>query len=175
MKKEQKTTEIATLKERFENSSFFYVADSAGLTVAEVNDLRAKCFEKGIEMKVAKNTLIKKALESIEGGGYEEIYDALKGPTSIFFTEVANSPAKVFKDFRGDKGEKPLLKAAYIDTAVYLGDESLTELSSIKSKEELIGEIISLLQSPPKNVISALKSGGSTLAGLIKTLADRPE
>ena len=175
MKKEQKTTEIANLKEKFENSNFFYVADSAGLTVAEVNDLRAKCFENGIEMKVAKNTLIKKALESIEGGGYEEIYDALKGPTSIFFTEVANSPAKIFTEFRGKDGEKPMLKAAYIDTAVYIGDESLTELKSIKSKEELIGEIISLLQSPPKTVISALKSGGGTLAGLIKALADRPE
>ena len=175
MKKEQKTTEIATLKEKFENSTFFYIADSAGLTVAEVNQLRAKCFENGIEMKVAKNTLIKKALESIEGGGYEEIYDSLKGPTSIFFTDVANSPAKVFTDFRGDKGEKPMLKAAYIDTAVYLGDESLKELKSIKSKEELIGEIISLLQSPAKNVISALKSGGGTLAGLIKALGDRPE
>ena len=175
MKKELKTLEIANLKEKFENSNFFYVADSAGLTVEEVNQLRAKCFENGIEMKVAKNTLIKKALESIEGGGYEEIYTALKGPTSIFFAEVANSPAKVITDFRGKDGEKPFLKAAYIDTSVYIGDESLSELKSIKSKEELIGEIISLLQSPPKNVISALKSGGGKLAGLIKTLADRPE
>ena len=175
MRKEQKTTEIANLKEKFENSTYFYIADSAGLTVAEVNDLRAKCFENGIEMKVAKNTLIKKALESIEGGGYEEIYESLKGPTSIFFAEVAKAPAKVFTDFRGKNGEKPMLKAAYIDTAVYLGDESLNELKSIKSKEEMIGEIIALLQSPPKNVISALKSGGGTLAGLIKALGDRPE
>jgi len=175
MKKEQKTTEIANLKEKFENSTYFYIADSAGLTVEEVNTLRAKCFENGIEMKVAKNTLIKKALESIEGGGYEEIYDSLKGPTSIFFTQVAKAPAQVFTEFRGKEGEKPMLKAAYIDTAVYIGDESLKELKSIKSKEEVIGDIIALLQSPPKNVISALKSGGSTLAGLIKTLADRPE
>ncbi len=175
MKKEDKVIEIAALKERFENSSYFYIADSAGLTVEEVNNLRRKCYENEIEMKVAKNTLIKKALESIEGSNYDEIYDHLKGPTSIFFAKAANAPAKIISEFRGGDEGKPLLRAAYIDTAVYVGDESLSELKSIKSKEELVGDIIALLQSPPKNVISALKSGGSTIAGLVKTLADRPE
>jgi len=176
MKKSDKVAEIEVLKAKFEESEFFYIADSSELTVEQINSLRRKCFENDIEMKVAKNTLIKKALESINGGeAYTELYDALKGPSSLFFTKVANTPAKVFTDFRGKEGEKPLLKAAYIDTSIYLGDESLKSLEAIKSKEELIGEIIGLLQSPIKNVMGALKSGNNKLAGLLKTLADRPE
>lgn len=174
MTREDKTIEIDLLKEKFENSNFFYIADSSELTVEQVNSLRRKCFENEIEMKVAKNTLIKKALEQVEGE-YSELYDSLKGPTSLFFCEVANKPAKVINDFRGKDGEKPFLKAAYIDTAVYLGDESLKDLEAIKSKEELIGDIVMLLQSPAKNVISALKSGGSTIAGLVKALQERAE
>lgn len=176
MTKDDKVSEIEFLKNKFENANFFYVADSAGLTVAEVNDLRRKCFENEIEMRVAKNTLIKKALETVGSDGqYVDLYDTLKGPTSIFFCDVANKPAKVIKDFRGKDGEKPFVKGAYIDSAIYLGDESLNELSTIKSKEELLGEIIGLLQSPAKNVISALKSGGSTIAGLVKALEERAQ
>lgn len=176
MKKSDKVAEIEVLKGKFEQAEFFYIADSSELTVEQINALRRKCFENEIEMKVAKNTLIRKALESIDGGeAYTEIYEALKGPTSLFFTKVANSPAKVISDFRGKDGEKPLLKAAYIDTSIYLGDESLKSLEAIKSKEELVGEIIGLLQSPIKNVMGALKSGNNKLAGLLKTLADRPE
>ncbi len=176
MKKSDKVAEIELLKSKFEQAEFFYIADSSELTVEQVNALRRKCFENDIEMKVAKNTLIKKALESINGGeAYTDLYDALKGPTSLFFTKVANSPAKVFTDFRGKDGEKPMLKAAYIDTAVYVGDDSLKDLEAIKSKEELIGEIITILQSPIKNVLGSLQSGKNTLAGLLKALGDRPE
>ncbi len=176
MKKSDKIAEIEFLKEKFENSSFFYIADSSELTVDQVNNLRRKCFESDIMMRVSKNTLIKKAMEQVgEDSRYEELYNSLTGPTSLFFCDVANKPAKVFKEFRKGGGEKPFVKAAYIDTAVYLGDESLDQLANIKSKEELIGEIVGLLQSPAKNVISALKSGGGTLAGLLKTLQERGE
>ena len=124
-------------------------------------------------MQVVKNTLAIKALESAPAEkGYAGLYDALKGPTAILFTTVANAPAKLLADFRKD-AEKPSIKAAYIDTAIFLGDDSITTLKALKSKEELIGDIIGLLQSPAKNVISALKSGGSIIAGLVKTLEER--
>ena len=127
-------------------------------------------------MRVVKNTLVKKALEAAGGEelGYDGLYDSLKGPTSLMFTSVANSPAKLIKEFR--KGhDKPILKAAYIDQSVYVGDDSLDALASLKSKEELIGDIVMLLQSPAKNVLSALQSGSSTIAGLVKTLSERGE
>lgn len=174
MTRTEKGNQIAQLKDKFSNSSFFYLTDASTLTVEQINELRGMFYEKGVEMQVVKNTLAKKALESLENEGYAPLYDALKGPTAILFTDVANAPARVIEEFRKD-GERPILKAAYIDTDVYLGDGELKTLASLKSKEELVGEIISLLQSPAKNVISALKSGGSTLAGLIKTLQDRAE
>lgn len=173
MNKAEKTAVIEALKEKFSNSQYFYVTDSSTLTVAKVNELRALCFEKGIEMKVVKNTLIKKALEAAPAEkNYADIFGALKGPTALMFTEVANAPARLIKDFR-EKNEKPVLKAAYIDSDVFLGDDQVEVLSSLKSKEELIGDIIMLLQSPAKNVISALQSGGDTIAGLLKTLEER--
>ncbi len=126
-------------------------------------------------MKVVKNTLAKKALESApEEMGYAGLYDSLKGPTAIMFTTVANAPARIIEEFR-KSNEMPVIKAAYIDTAVYVGDDKLKELAALKSKEELIGEVISLLQSPAKNVISALNSAGSTLSGLLKALEERGE
>ncbi len=174
MTKADKTTAIAELKEKFSNSSFFYLTDSSTLTVEEINKFRGMCYEKGIEMKVVKNTLAIKALQDApEEKGYADLYEALKGPTAILFTETANAPARVLKEYRGKDGERPILKAAYIDTSVYVGDDQIKALSSLKSKEELIGEIIGLLQSPAKNVISALKSGGSTIAGLLKALEER--
>jgi len=173
MTREQKSQEVELLKEKFNNASTFYIADSSALTVEEVNNLRGECFKEGIELKVAKNTLIKRALDEVDGD-FEELYEALAGPTSIFFSEVANKPAKVIKNFR-KKSEKPILKGAYIDSSIYLGDDKVEELSNLKSKEELIGEIIGLLQSPAKNVISALQSGGSKLSGILKTLGERPE
>jgi len=176
MTRTDKTAAIEELKEKFSNSSFFYLTDSSTLTVEQVNKLRGMFFEKGIEMKVVKNTLAKKALEAApEEKGYADLYDHLKGPTAILFTEVANSPARVIKEFRGKDVEKPAIKAAYIDSAIYVGDDQLKALASLKSKEELIGEIISLLQSPAKNVISSLKGSGQTLMGLIKALEARGE
>jgi large subunit ribosomal protein L10 len=126
-----------------------------------------------VEFKVAKNTLIRKALEAV-GGGYNELFDSLHGPTSIMFAETASVPAKVIKEFR-KAGDKPLLKAAYIDSSIYIGDKSLDELSKLKTRQELVGDIIGLLQSPAKNVISALMSGGNKLGGILKTLEDRKQ
>ena len=175
MTKAEKTVLIDELKDKFSNNEFFYFTDSSTLTVEQVNKLRGLCFEKGVEMRVVKNTLAQKALEAAgEDKGYAPLYEALKGPTAIMFTEVANAPARLIKEFRKDH-ERPTIKAAYIDSAIYIGDDQMKALSELKSKEELIGEIISLLQSPAKNVISALKSGGSTLAGLMKALEERGE
>lgn len=175
MTRAEKSTAIEELKEKFGNSTFFYLTDASTLTVEEVNNLRRLCYDKGVEMKVVKNTLAVKAMKDApEDKGYAELYQALKGPTAIMFTEVANVPAKLIEEFR-KSSERPILKAAYIDTAVYIGDDQLKALTQLKSKEDLIGEIIMLLQSPAKNVISALKSGGSTIAGLLKTLENRAE
>jgi large subunit ribosomal protein L10 len=136
-----------------------------------VNDIRRKCFDSDIKMQVAKNTLIKKALEAASGE-YAELYDVLKGSSTLLFSNSANAPAKLIKALRAS-GDKPLLKAAYIDSAIFIGDNQLNALVNLKSKEELIGEIIGLLQSPAKNVISGLQSGKSKLAGIVKALEKR--
>ncbi len=175
MTRAEKTATIEALKEKLSDIDFFYLADSSTLTVEQVNKFRRLCFEKGIEMKVVKNTLIQKALESApEEKNFAGLYEALKGPTAILISEKANAPAKLIKEFRKDF-EKPTLKAAYIDTDVFLGDEKLDELASLKSKEDLIAEVIALLQSPAKTVISSLQSGGQTLVGILKTLEERGE
>ncbi len=175
MTKTEKAVNIESLKEKFEQVQFFYLTDSSTLTVQQVNKLRRLCFESGIEMKVVKNTLARKAMESFpESKRFSDLYPALKGQTAILFTDTANLPAKLLKDFR--KGaQKPALKAAYIDTDVYFGDDQIDVLATLKSKEDLIGEVIGLLQSPAKNVISALKSGGTTIMGLLKTLEEREQ
>ena len=173
MTKEQKIAVVESLKEKFANSQFFYLADSSELTVAEINDLRALCYERGVSLTVVKNTLVRKAFEAI-GEQYSELYPVLTGPTSVMFAEVGNIPAKVIQEFRSKK-EKPILKAAWIDSGIYIGDEQLTALVNLKSKEDLIGELIGLLQSPAKNVVGALQSGGGKLAGIIKTLSERAE
>lgn len=175
MNKVEKTDYIEVLKNKFADAQFFYITDSSALTVEQINNFRAKCFENEIEMKVVKNTLVKKALESAdESKGYGPLIDILKGPTSIMFSNVANLPAKILKDFRKTH-EKPVLKAAYIDTDVYVGDDAINQLAALKSKEDLIGEVILLLQSPIKNVIGSLNSGEQTIAGLVKALQERPE
>ena len=171
MKKTDKHVIIDNLTEAFNSGDFFYFTDTAGLTVEQVNKLRRICFEKGIRMQVAKNTLIKRAM--VAAGKYtDELDTVLAGPTAVMFTDTSNLPAKMIADFR-KKSPKPLLKGAFIDSAVFVGDDQLDTLSKLKSKDELVGEIIGLLQSPAKNVISALKSGGNTIAGLVKTLQDR--
>ena len=173
MTRAEKTTAIEELKQSFQDNQYFYITDSSALTVEQVNNLRRLCHEKGVTMKVVKNTLAKKALEAIgEDGHYSELWDALKGPTAVMFSETANVPAKLIKEFR-EKHDKPILKAAYIDSDVFLGDDQLDVLKSLKSKEELVGEIVILLQSPIKNLVGALNSGSSTIAGLVKALEER--
>lgn len=173
MTKDEKLQLVQELTEKFKNFPNFYIADAGGMTVAQINNLRRLCFESDITMTTVKNTLIRKALEQLDGD-YSEVYDSLKKSSSIFFATQDNPsvPAKVIKDFR-KKGEKPALKVAVIDTAVFLGDSQLSVLVDLKSKSELIGEIVGLLQSPAKNVVSALKSGGGKLAGILKTLSER--
>ncbi len=172
MNKSEKTATIEALKDKFSNSQYFYVTDFSTLTVEQINNFRRKCYEKNIEMKVLKNTLVKKALEQISDTAYTDLYDALKGPTAIMFSEVSNAPAKLIKDFRKDH-EKPVLKAAYIDSDVFFGDDQVESLSNLKSKDELIGDVILLLQSPIKNVLGSLQSGGNTISGLLKALEER--
>jgi len=173
MNREEKAQLIDELADKFKNNSFFYVTDASGLSVAQINNFRAICHKNGVEYKVYKNTVIEKALEKQEVS-YEELYGVLKGFSGILFhPESGKLPAKVLKDFRGPKGERPVLKGASIDSGIFIGDENLDTLSKLKSKEELIGEIVGLLQSPAKNVISALQSGGNKLAGIIKTLSEK--
>ena len=174
MTKSEKAAVIEELKQDFADHNFFYIADASTMTVADVTSLRRKFFEKDVQMKVVKNTLAIKALQAADASkGYEDLYDSLKGPSALLFTKTANIPAKVIKEFRKEGSERPIIKAAYIDSGIYLGDDQIDALSSLKSKEELLGEIVTLLQSPAKNVISALKSGGSTIAGLVKALEER--
>jgi len=171
MNKEEKYDLVLALTEQMKEYGNFYITDTSDLTVAKVNDIRRKCFESDITMQVAKNSLIKKAMEAA-GGDYSQIYDVLKGSSSILFSKSATAPAKLIKQLR-KKGDKPVLKAAYIDSAIFIGDKQLDTLINLKSKEQLIGEIIGLLQSPAKNVVSALQSGGNKLAGIVKTLQER--
>ncbi len=176
MTKAEKTATIEVLKEKFENSPFFYITDSSKLNVAQINKLRRICFEKGVEMKVVKNTLVRKALEAApEDKNYEGLYEALHGPTALMFTDSANVPARVIKEFRGDKLEKPAIKAAYIDTALYIGDDKLEELSKLKSRDELLGDLLGLLGAPASNLLGALGSGGSNIMGILKALEERGE
>lgn len=173
MTRSEKVAAVESLKEKFNEYSFFYLTDFTHLTVEQINKLRGMCYDNDVNMLVAKNTLISKAFEAIgDDNGYSGLAPALKGPTAIMFSKVGNVPAKLIKEFRG-KDDKPVLKAAYIDSDVFLGDENVDLLAALKSKEELIGEVIGLLQSPAKNVISALKSGGSTIMSLLKTLEER--
>ncbi|WP_447641243.1 MULTISPECIES: 50S ribosomal protein L10 [Chitinophagaceae] len=174
MTKDQKNQAIELLKEKFSQYNNFYVTNTDALTVEQVGKLRRACFSKKVEMKVAKNTLIKKALEAIDAERYAGIYDSLNGVTALMFSENPKDPALIISSFRKESNtEKPELKAAYIDSDVFIGNDQLGALKELKSKNDLIGDVISLLQSPAKNVISGLKSGGNTIAGLVKTLSER--
>lgn len=173
MTREEKTAVIEELKTKFDETSFFYVTDSSTMTVEQVNKLRSMLFEKGIEMRVVKNTLARKAMEALgEDRNYDQLFDSLKGPTALLFTDVANAPARVLKDFR-KSSEKPVLKAAYINTDVFIGDDQIETLAKLKSKEELLGELIGLLQSPMRNLVGALQSGSNNITGLLKALSER--
>jgi large subunit ribosomal protein L10 len=171
MNKEEKHEVVLALAEQMKEYGNFYITDTSDLTVAKINDIRRKCFDSDIKMQVTKNSLIKKAMEAIDGD-FTQIYDVLKGSSSIMFSKSGTAPAKLIKELR-KRGDKPVLKAAYIDTAVFVGDNQLDALVNLKSREQLIGEIVGLLQSPAKNVISALQSGGNILAGVVKTLQER--
>jgi large subunit ribosomal protein L10 len=175
MTREEKAVVIDDLVQRFTDNSHFYITDASGMSVADTNDLRRLCFEKGVEYRVFKNTLIQKALERLDTD-YTPFDDAvLRGLSGIMFSaENANAPAKLIKEFRKKSGnDSPILKGASIDTDLFIGDENLNTLSDLKSKAELIGEIIGLLQSPAKNVISGLQGAGGKLAGILKTLSER--
>ncbi|RTL59109.1 MAG: 50S ribosomal protein L10 [Sphingobacteriales bacterium] len=171
MNKEQKNEVIELLKGKFSQYNNFYITDTESLTVEQVSKLRRACFNKNVEMKVAKNTLIKKALESLDTERYTGVYDALNNVTALLFSENPKEPALIISSFRKESnGEKPVLKAAFINGDVYTGDNTLASLTKIKTKNELIGEVIGLLQSPAKRVIAALlhhheqKAGGAEVA-----------
>ena len=170
---EEKKQIVNGLVEDIKNSSHFYLADISGLDATETVNLRRKCFESDLKLMVVKNTLLKRALDQLEVG-VGDLYDILEGPTSIIFSEKGAEPAKVIKEFRKKK-EKPLLKGAYVEESIYIGDDKLEDLAKIKSKEELIGDLILQLQSPMKNVISSLRSGNDILSGVVKTLSEKNE
>ena len=171
MKREDKNTIIDNLTESIGNSKHFYLADISDLDAESTSKLRRICFEKEIQLVVVKNTLLRKALEKFEGK-FEELYSLLNNSTSIMFTQAANIPARLIKEFR-KTSERPILKAAYVEESIYIGDDQLNALSNIKSKEELLGDLILLLQSPVRNVLSALQSGSNKLAGIVQTLSEK--
>jgi len=171
MKKEDKSLIIEQIKATLGEYSHFYLADIGGLNSVQSSNLRRLCFKQDVKLVVVKNTLLRKALETSETD-YSELYDTLVGETSIMLSNSGNVPAKLIKEF-SKANTKPVLKAAYVEESFYIGANQLEALISIKSKNELIGEVIGLLQSPAKNVISALQSGGTTIHGVLKTLAER--
>jgi large subunit ribosomal protein L10 len=173
MTREEKSQVIEQLTAHLSENSIIYLADISGLDAGTTSNLRRACFKAGVRLNVVKNTLLAKAMESSEKD-FGELSEVLKGNTSLMVSEKGNAPARVIKEFRR-KSDKPLLKGAYIEQSVYVGDDLLDILVEIKSKEELIGDIIGLLQSPAKNVISALKSGGGKLAGILKTLSEKKD
>lgn len=171
MTREEKSVVIKDLTSQLTDNQIIYLADISGLDALTTSNLRRACFKANVKLAVVKNTLLAKAMENSDKD-FGDLPSTLKGNTSILFSDTGNAPAKVIKEFR-KKADKPVLKGAYVEEAVYIGDDQLNALVSIKSKEELIGDIISLLQSPAKNVISALQSGGNKLSGIIKTLSEK--
>lgn len=178
MTRDEKKELIDGLTEKFRENPFFYITNAAGFSVAEVNAFRRTCFEKGVEYKVYKNTIIKKALENLDAD-FSQLDDTLKGFSGIIFSkETSNLPAKVLLDFRkkaGKKETRPVFKGASIDSDIFIGEETLEMLSKLKSKQELLGDLIGLLHSPAMNLISALQSGQSNISGVLKALESREE
>ena len=171
MTREEKSKVIEDLTAQLAGTNVIYLADISGLDAETTSNLRRTCFKAGIELAVVKNTLLEKAMEASDND-YGDLPSTLKGNTSILIAENGNAPAKIIKEFR-KKADKPILKGAFIHHAVFIGDNQLDALIALKSKDEVIGEIIGLLQSPAKNVVSALKSGGGKIAGIVKTLSER--
>ena len=171
MRRDEKTVIIESLAEKLKEYSHFYLTDTAQLNAADTSDLRRKCFNSDIKLIVVKNTLLKRALEQT-GVNFEELFPVLEGTTSIMFSNTGNGPAKLIKEFR-KRHDKPVLKGAYVQESIYVGENTLDSLVSVKTKHELIGDIIMLLQSPAKNVVSALQSGGTTIHGVLETLSKK--
>ena len=172
MRKEEKNAIVSSISELLQEFTHFYLADIASLDAAATSQLRATCFKQDIKLIVVKNTLLKRALEELEGD-YSELYPTLVGNTVVMFSNIGNAPAKLIKTLRDKKWQKPVLKSAFVEQSVYVGDEQLEFLTAIKSKEELIGDVITLLQSPAKNVISALQSGSGTIHGLLEAIGEK--
>tara|TARA_B100001287_G_scaffold57127_1_gene45408 strand:+ start:2236 stop:2760 length:525 start_codon:yes stop_codon:yes gene_type:complete len=172
MNKDEKQIVIDDLSKRLDDNNVIYITDISDLDAVATSALRRQCFAKNIKLSVVKNTLLKKAMENVQGKNFTELYDILPGPTAIMLSDTGNLPAKLIKEFR-KKNDKPVLKGAFVEESVYVGDDQLNSLVDIKSKDELLGEIVGLLQSPAKNVISALSSSKSTIAGLVKTLSEK--
>ncbi|MCF8233878.1 MAG: 50S ribosomal protein L10 [Bacteroidales bacterium] len=173
MKIEEKNQLIDSITEELKGHNTIYVADISNLDAVDTFKLRKLCFNKNVKLAVVKNTLLKKAMEKTEKD-LGELYEILKGPTSIMLSDTANAPAKLIREFRKNS-DKPVLKGAYVEEMVFIGDEQLTMLSEMKSKEELVADVIALLQSPAKNVISGLLSGGQKITGILETLSEKSE
>ena len=171
MTKQEKSEHIKDLTNQLAEATNFYLTDISGLDAGMTSDLRRACYKANIKLSVTKNSFLEKAMEASKRD-FGELTSVLKGNTSVMYSDVGNAPAKVIKTFR-KKSEKPFLKGAFIEEDIYIGDEQLNILVDIKSKEELIGEVVTLLQSPAKNLISALKSGGGKISGIIKTLSNK--
>lgn len=173
MRKEDKNQLVDSLAEKINTNNVIYLADISELNAEQTSNLRRLCFKRDIKVTMVKNTLLKRAMEKSEKN-LEELYIALKGSTSLMFSDTGNAPAKLIKDFR-KTSERPLLKGAYVEEVSYLGDDQLDALVNIKSRDELLGDLIALLQSPIKNVMSGLQSSGQNLTGILKTLSERTD
>ncbi len=172
MTRDKKDLQIIEIKQLLSDNIVVYLTDASGLNSEDTTDFRRACFKKDVRMKIVKNTLLRRAMDETEGTDYSELYEVLTGQTALLLGNVGNEPAKLLKDFR-KKHDIPVLKAAYVEEASYIGDDQLDALTAIKSKDELIADIVALLQSPMKNVVGALQSGGNTISGLVKALENR--
>lgn len=173
MRKEEKAQIIESISAQLQETPNFYITDIAGLNAEQTSKLRRECFEKGIQLIVVKNTLLHKAIEGLNNEEMQLIFSVLEGPTAIMYTETPNAPANLIKKYAEAGAEKPALKGAYVQECAFIGADKLDELCNIKSREELIGDVVALLQSPARNVISALQSAGGKIAGIVKTLSER--
>ena len=172
MTREEKDLQIKELTQMLADNSVLYLTDATGLNAEQTTQLRRACYKNDVRMQVVKNTLLRRAMESTDGTDYSELYEVLSGQAALLVGNVGNAPAKILKEFR-KKNQMPVLKAAYVEESTYLGDDQIDALTAIKSKDELVAELIALLQSPMKNVVGALNSGGNTVSVLVKALQER--